>query len=169
MELKTKNLVLRTVTHDDIDEVARMWNFEKGEISLDEAEKAINWMNENHKKNKLYNIFHLCFAVFEENSNKIIGWCGLDGRNNSDNNINIFYLIDKDYRKRGYATECAEKLLEYGFLKMRVTRIDGKCSKENIGSKKILQKIGMNNQIVEEDGSHHYFITFEDYIILTKE
>lgn len=45
MELKLKNLTLRTVTYDDLNEVARMWNFEKGDISLEEAERAINWMN----------------------------------------------------------------------------------------------------------------------------
>lgn len=28
---------------------------------------------------------------------------------------------------------------------MRVSRIDGKCSSENIGSQKVLEKIGMKN------------------------
>src|SRR5690554_3167809 len=135
MEMETENLVLRTVTYDDINEVARMWNFEKGEISLDQAKEAIDWMKENHEKNKKRYIIHICFAIFEKKSDEIIGWCGLDGR--KDNIISIFYLIDKKYRRRGYATECANKLLEYGFLRMEVNRIDGKCNINNIGSKKV--------------------------------
>ena len=44
MELYTKDLPLKTVTADDIDEVARMWEFEKGSISNEEAQGAIDYM-----------------------------------------------------------------------------------------------------------------------------
>ena len=37
MELYTKDLCLRTVNGGDIDEVARMWDFEQGTISAEEA------------------------------------------------------------------------------------------------------------------------------------
>ncbi len=160
MDMFTENLLLRTVTYDDISEVARMWNFEKGEISLDRAKEAIDWMKENHEKNERGKIIHICFAVFEKNSNKIIGWCGLDGRH--ENILNIFYLIDKRYR-RGYATECANIILEYGFTRMEVNRIDGKCKSKNRGSKKVLEKIGMNKIGLDKDGSLHYFITLDSY------
>lgn len=143
MELKTKRLILKTVTYDDLDEVSRMCNFEKGEISVEEAKKAVDWMNGNHERNRLHKIAHICFAIFE-NNDRIIGWCGLDGgygSNKDKNKIEILYSIGKNYRKRGYATECAKKLLEYGFLKMEVSRIDGGCAKDNIGSKKVLERI----------------------------
>ncbi|HEX3007378.1 MAG TPA: hypothetical protein VHO90_07160, partial [Bacteroidales bacterium] len=63
MELHTNDLVLRTVTPGDIEEVARMWDFEKGCISMDEARKAIEYMEKNHLQNKIGFIYHLCFAV----------------------------------------------------------------------------------------------------------
>lgn len=139
-----------------------MWNFEKGYISLEEATKAINWMDENHKQNQLHKIVHVCFAIFENNINRIIGWCGLDGRDN-ENIIHIFYLIDKDFRRLGYATECAKKVLEYGFLKVEVDRVDGGCAKENIGSQKILEKIGMKKIENNKEDSIHYYMTSRDY------
>ena len=37
MELYTRNLVLQTVDDDDIEEVARMWDFDNGVISLEDA------------------------------------------------------------------------------------------------------------------------------------
>ena len=66
MELYTCDLMLKTVTNEDIDEVARMWNFGNGSISLDEAQKAIDYMLSNHKQNRIGNIHHLCFAVYEK-------------------------------------------------------------------------------------------------------
>jgi hypothetical protein len=51
MEIRTGNLILRSVDDSDINEVARMWDFEKGEISLEDAKEAIDWMAENHRKN----------------------------------------------------------------------------------------------------------------------
>jgi hypothetical protein len=66
MELYTNDLSLKTVTGEDINEVARMWNFEKGSISLVEAQKAIDYMGSNHKRNLPGYIHHLCFAVYEK-------------------------------------------------------------------------------------------------------
>lgn len=161
MELETDRLVLRTVTLADIKEVARMWSFEKGEISLAEAKRAIEWMEENHEKNKKGQIVHVCFAIFEKNRDEIIGWCRLDGRH--DHLVSIFYLIDGQYRRRGYATECAGQLLDFGFSVMGVDRIDGKCSSENLGSQKVLEKLGMKNLGVDQDGSLHYCIDLDNY------
>lgn len=164
MEFKLKDLTMRTVTYDDTNEVCRMWDFEKGEISYDEAVNAIEWMNSNHKLNQLHKITHMCFAIFENETNKIIGWCGLDGRNiNTDGKVHIFYIIDRDYRRRGYATECARKILEYGFVNMKLDRIDGSCSNDNISSQKVMERIGMQRIEDDEDNSHNYFMTINDY------
>lgn len=167
MVIKTEDLIIRTVSNNDLDEVSRMWNFEKGYISLYEAKKVIEQMETNHRKNHLNYIYHLCFGIFEINSNKIIGWCGLDGTKPDKHNnylIDIFYLVDKEYRNKGYATKCAKKLLELGFVEMQVDKIDGGCVKGNIASQKVLEKIGMKNKTLKDDGSPHYFLTKEEYL-----
>lgn len=162
MQFKLKDITLRTVTLDDLNEVSRMWNFEKGEISENDALKAIEWMSNNHNQNQIHNITHLCFGIFHNETNRIIGWCGLDGRNsNIDNKVNIFYLVDKEFRNRGYATECAFKLLEYGLSHMQLDRIDGACSIDNIGSQKVMERIGMKRG--QDDDGHHYFMTLDYY------
>ena len=118
MEMYTDDLTLRTVTFADIGEVARTWEPEKGRIFLDEAQKVIDGMQENHKKNVPGRIHHLCLAVFEKGQDKIIGWCGLDGT--AAGTLHIFYIIHADHRNRGYATQCARKLLSYAFDEARV-------------------------------------------------
>lgn len=156
LELRTDDLLLRTVVDDDIDEVARMWKFEQGEISSDEAKKAIEYMQNNHKQNRTGFIKHLCFAIFEKGKNSIIGWCGIDG-------TDIFYLIDSAYRNKGYATQCALKLLEYAFEVAKIERVFGGCDKDNISSFKVLTKSGMVIFEIEENGDPRFFIDNDIY------
>lgn len=161
MELYTKDLILRTVTANDIEEVARMWEFPKGRISTDDAQVAIESMQNNHKKNKLGYIYHLCFALFEKGKNNIIGWCGLDGK--TDGKLHIFYLIDAIYRNKGYATQCAAKLLSYAFDEVHVPLVNGGCDKNNIASYKVMERIGMKQNVCEENGDPSFFIDAEIY------
>lgn len=161
MVLLTNDLVLRTVEVSDVEEVARMWEFENGSISRDEALKAIEYMQINHKKNKKGSIYHLCFAVFEKGQHNIIGWCGLDGK--IEGKLHIFYLIDQIVRNRGYATQCAEKLLAYAFDEAHVPFVNGGCNKNNTASYKVMMKIGMNQIGFEANGDPLFFIDEELY------
>lgn len=161
MELYTNDLLLKTVTDQDIEEVARMWNFENGSISMKEAQKAIHYMKKNHKKNRIGSIYHLCFAVFEKGNSTIIGWCGLDGQ--EAGKLNIFYLIDQNFRNKGYATQCAEKLLSYAFQEAQVPFVNGGCAKDNIASYKVMKKIGMVEDGCSESGDPLFYISNEMY------
>ena len=161
MELCSRDLVLRTVTSDDIEEVGRMWEFEKGIISMDDAQKAVEYMQNNHEKNETGYIYHLCFAVFEKGKNTIIGWCGLDGTETGK--LHIFYLIDVRFRNNGYATQCGEKLLSYAFDDLHVPFVNGGCDKNNIASRRVMEKIGMRQIAFEENGDPLFFLSKEMY------
>ncbi len=161
MELYTNDLILKTVTENDIEEVARMWKFENGSISIEEAKKAIDNMQDNHNQNKNGSIYHLCFAVFEKNRDTIIGWCGLDGKNAGK--LHIFYLIDSNYRNKGFATQCAEKLLSYAFDEAHVPFVNGGCDKNNLASYKVMEKIGMIKDGYADNGDPLFYINNEMY------
>jgi len=160
LELLADNLSLKTVIDDDIDEVARMWKFEQGSISLADAKEAIEYMQNNHKQNHVGFIYHLCFAIYEKGKNSIIGWCGLDGKPDPENpdRMEIFYLIDSAYRNKGYATQCALKLLEYAFEVAKISHVFGGCDKENISSFKVLSKSGMSLFEIRDNGDPKFFI-----------
>jgi RimJ/RimL family protein N-acetyltransferase len=161
MELYTSDLILRTVTPNDIEEVARMWAFENGSISMEEARRAIEYMENNHLQNKKGYICHLCFAVFEKGKNKIIGWCGLDG--SATGKLYIFYSMDTDYRNRGFATQSAATLVAYAFEEARVPFINGGCDKDNKASYKVMEKIGMKQDGFEDNGNPMFFMDAELY------
>ena len=163
MELLTNDLILRPVNDKDINEVARMWEWQKGTISTEEAVEAVRYMQDNHKKNKHGYIYHLCLAVFEKGYDKIIGWCGLDGRNPKEKrNIVLFYSIETDYQNKGYATQCVSKLFEYAFGYAGLQYIYGGCYKENIASRNVMEKAGMLLYgFDKEDGGPHFYIDKE--------
>lgn len=162
MELHTASLTLRTVDISDVNEVARMWAWQNGSISADEAKEAVLWMQNNHKKNKPGYIHHLCFAVYEKGSNRIIGWCGLDGQCSPGKTV-LFYSIHSDYQNKGYATQCAGKLLSYAFYEVGIPSITGGCDKNNLASFRVMEKIGMKQNAFEENGDPLFFIDKETY------
>jgi len=165
MKLYTDDLALRTVTDKDLDEVARMWNVEQGSISLPEAKKAIRSMQKNHRRNRPGRIHHLCFAVYEKDKARIIGWCGLDGKCSPGKTV-IFYLIDEAYRGRGYATQCAKELLKHAFETVGLESVHGGCFKENIASYKVQIKAGMVQNAFEENGDPLFYIDKKIYTSL---
>lgn len=114
----------------------------------------------NHAQNRPGWIVHACFGVFENTTGSIIGWCGLDGR--SGKTVDVFYMIDRNYRRSGYASECAKWMLDFGFSQMKIERIDGGCAIDNLASRRILEKIGMR-PVAGATGMLHYFLTRDAY------
>lgn len=162
MELKTKDLILRTVTKNDIAEVARMYEY-SNTISLENAEKAINTMISNYNQNKVGYIKHLCLAVcLKEKPTIIIGWFGLDGEAEMDKVV-IFYIIDEKYRNKGYATQAARTILQYAFEQVHLDYVYGGCDKNNTASFKIMSNIGMRNYGTDDNGNPQFRIDKVNY------
>lgn len=51
MEIRTNDLILRTVTVKDIEEIARMWEYPH-ETTIDKAYEALKYMEDIHSKNR---------------------------------------------------------------------------------------------------------------------
>ena len=162
MKLHTASLLLRTVDDSDINEVARMWDWQNGPISADKAQEAVLWMQGNHKKNRQGYLHHLCLAVYEKGNDRIIGWCGLDGQCSPGQTV-LFYSIHSDYQNKGYATQCAGRLLCYAFDELGISSISGGCDKNNIASFRVMEKIGMEQNAFETNGDPLFFITKERF------
>lgn len=160
MKLHTKDLILRTVSEKDIDEISRMWEY-PNEISKQKAYKALEYINRTHKQNRKKSICHLCLAVcVKDATDTIVGWCGLDGEVEREKTV-LFYIIDENYRNKGYATQCAKALLKYAFEDMEYDVIYGGCDKENFASYRVMQKIGME-QVTYYDNGDPIFVMYRE-------
>lgn len=77
---------------------------------------------------------------------KVIGSCGLVVTDFVTKQAYIGYCFNKSYWGMGFATESAKRILEFGFKKLKLHRIYATCDVNNIGSEKVLQKIGMKKE-----------------------
>ncbi|KAA0965970.1 GNAT family N-acetyltransferase [Sporosarcina sp. ANT_H38] len=83
------------------------------------------------------------FAVFLKGNGKMIGSGEFNIRDYSNKAGEIGYIINPGYWGMGYATEVAKLLIGFGFENLNLHRIYATCDPRNIGSSKVLEKIGM--------------------------
>lgn len=152
MEYKTDSCILRLVTVDDISEVARTWPADHSPLSEAEACDAIAYMQNNAAKNTKGCLRHLCLAVCSvEAPQTIMGWCGLDG-SRSHTEPELFILLDEPYWNHGYGTECVKELLRFATEDFALPSVHGGCDKENVASRRVMEKGGMIQYGMEENG-----------------
>ncbi len=90
------------------------------------------------------------FSVIEQENGKMIGAGEINIRDFRVGEIS--YIIHPDFWRKGIATEVAKLLLQFGFETLNLHRIYATCDPRNIGSSKVLQKIGMIQEgIMRED------------------
>ncbi|MBN1399922.1 MAG: GNAT family N-acetyltransferase [Anaerolineae bacterium] len=58
----------------------------------------------------------------------------------------IGWIIAREHQGRGYATEAARALIDYGFGRMKLHRIVATCNPENAASWRVMQKLGMRRE-----------------------
>ena len=164
VKIETERLVLRTVTMDDVDDVALAWDLDAGPISKEEAVKEVNWMFANHERNAPGKLAHLCLAIISKEAREFIGWCGLDNLDEKRANPVIFYLLKGRHRGQGLATEAAQAVLDHAFGRLALARIDGGAESENIASKRVMEKIGMRYLGPDDDGAHSFTLAREEWL-----
>lgn len=85
-------------------------------------------------------------SVFEKESGNFIGQAGLFhiGYYDEQPDIEIAYRLHKKYWGRGYATELAKALIQWGFQHLSIDKLFGAAHPENIASQKVLTKAGLD-------------------------
>lgn len=81
-------------------------------------------------------------AVIRKDDNAYLGWCGLKYFPETDE-VDLGYRFMKKFWGMGYATESSLVCLEYGFNTLKLPRIIAKAMPDNVGSIKVIQKLGM--------------------------
>lgn len=82
------------------------------------------------------------FALALKPDSRFIGLIGLHEQRPFDR-AELGYWLGKPYWNLGYASEAARRLMRYGFEVLALNRIHASCYAPNIGSARVLQKIGM--------------------------
>ena len=85
-------------------------------------------------------------AVVLQASGRLIGNCGMRMAAAGAHEADIGYELDPAHWGQGYATEAARAVVEWGFAHRGLHRIFSWCIAENLGSARVLEKLGMRQE-----------------------
>ena len=86
------------------------------------------------------------FVVIQKIDGRMIGSGEFNLRDQINKVGEIAYIINPDHWGKGFATEVAQILIEFGFNEFNLHRIYATCDPGNVGSIKVLEKIGMTKE-----------------------
>lgn len=103
---------------------------------------------------------------------RIIGGINLE-RCEEEGSYELGWVMHRDYRGRGYATEAAKALLPIAFDERKAERVRAHCDSRNAASERVMQKLGMlladasGTRVYEKtgvtSGEFMYVITREEW------
>ncbi len=94
-----------------------------------------------------------CFGIFLRDNGKLVGDVSLYHiSRGSLQRCFIGYSLDKQYNGRGYATEAVSLAVEFAFDELKLHRVDAGVMLSNIGSMRVLEKVGFHREGIEQKG-----------------
>ncbi|WP_179377358.1 GNAT family N-acetyltransferase [Winogradskyella wichelsiae] len=147
-KILTDRIKLRLIELSDLDSIHNLHSLPETDEynalgipkNIGETKSIIEpWIAEN----QLPLIKNFTFAIENNESKEFIGILGLKLWSKKHRRGEIWYKIHSDYWRNGYATESVNLILDYGFKTLKLHRIQAGCAVDNIGSLKVLEKVGM--------------------------
>ena len=149
MLLETPHLLLREFEDDDwkaVQEYAAnpaVLRYLPGDPPTEaRVRQTVRWM----KEGKGDNPPHYDFAVVHKFEQHLIGWCSISIRYDELQQGELAYALNPRFWGKGYATEAAHRGLDYGFSELKLHRIFATCRPENVGSWRVLEKVGLRRE-----------------------
>lgn len=150
MKIQTTNLFLRPFLLSDIDDLhvfcsdlSNVEYMDWGPNTLEETQKFLleTTASLEGKSPKEFN-----FAVTLKSSGKVIGSCSIWIRSETHQHGGLGYILSKHVWRKGYGTELTMALLKFGFETLKFHRISATCFPHNLGSKRLLEKVGFKQE-----------------------
>ncbi|UVI32307.1 GNAT family N-acetyltransferase [Paenibacillus spongiae] len=83
------------------------------------------------------------WGIVYKETNMLIGTCGWVYLNETHRRAEIGYALARKHWNRGIITEAVKQVLHLGFHELNLNRIEARCIAENIGSERVMEKVGM--------------------------
>lgn len=159
--IETNRLYLRELIPEDAENLYRL-NLDSdvikftGDSAFESVQSARDFLKDYNSYTK-YGFGR--WAVIRKNDDLFLGWCGLKFSPEVEE-IDIGFRFLKEYWNNGFATEAAQACLDLGFAMHRAERIVGRAMKSNIGSIRVLEKLGLKFES-EFDFKGHVWVKYE--------
>lgn len=156
--LETDRLILRHLERDDLESLSALYgdpeirrHFPEGTLTRDETREELEWFLDGHPDHPELGLW----ATVLKSSGEFIGRCGLlpwtiEGRPE----VEVAYLLAREFWGQGLATEAAEAIVRHAFERLGVTRLICLIDPANEASIRVAERIGMSleKQLEDESG-----------------
>ena len=173
--LETERLIIRELTMDDLESIHTVLNTSFGwETPIEERQRWLQWTVLGYEMFAMLDQPHYGErAVALKETGEIIGAVGivpyLDTFNRvaafhrasnspATAEVGLFWAIAPAHQHNGFAPEAARALMEYLFTHEKLGRIIATTGYENLPSQKVMQKLGMTIQHLEEPQPPDQFV-----------
>ena len=147
--LETPRLILRAVKEEDaqgffeLDSDPEVHRFlgNNPVKHLRESEEVVKSIQKQYRENGIGRL-----AIIDKATEEFVGWSGLKYETVVRAGFPYYdlgYRLKKKFWGKGIATEAALASLEYGFQQRQLEEIYAAADVDNIGSNKVLQKVGL--------------------------
>ncbi|MBC8755094.1 GNAT family N-acetyltransferase [Kordia sp. YSTF-M3] len=148
LEIVTERLTLRLIKSSDLNSVHELHSFPEVDAyntlgiptNISETNKIVQGWIADQQQSEIENYI---FAIEHTSNGEFIGLFGFKLGNKKYKRAEIWYKIHPKFWKKGFATEAVKAILDFGFETLKLHRIEAGCSVHNIGSIKVLEKVGM--------------------------
>ena len=148
MELETERLKMVELSFTDAENIHHLHSLpETNEFNTLEIATTIKtteillkaWL---HLQNTIPRASHI-FCINKIDTNEFVGLIALTLGKTNYKIAEVWYKILPNFWNSGFATEALMEILQFGFSKLALHRIEAGCAIENIASIKVLEKVGM--------------------------
>lgn len=173
-QIETERFVLRQIKQDDskeifhyfsMDEVTKFYDLESF-TNIEQAEELIRRWNQRFENNQ-----GIRWGITLRSESRVIGTCGFHGWAKIHYKAEIGYELTPEYWQQGFMTEVIPKIVEFGFNHLGLNRIEAFVEPENMGSRKVLKKVGFKEEGILKE--HFYwrnrFVDIVIYALLKKD
>ena len=168
--IETNRLILIAISSDEIRNIFE--NLKKSEIKKILGHRSEeDYRKEEFKHKNGYSSFNRRFILFLLNykeSEIIIGRCGLHNWNKEHRRAEIGYnMLEEHFKGKGLMTEAIDAIIDYGFNKMNLNRIEALVGIGNIPSLRLMEKYNFKKEGILRQ---HFYTSdrFEDSIVFSK-
>jgi len=166
--LETERLNMRKLSRFDVHDVYEIrndyqvtkYNIGDAYTSLEQARALIQNIQTEFVERKT-----IRWGITVKPHDKVVGMVGFNYWDIPDHRTAIGFDLRQDHWRKGIMTEAVCAVIQFGFQKMGLNRIEADASIYNVGSITLLQKIGFIQEGIQreqyyEDGNYHDLVLF---------
>ena len=147
--LETERLRLRALRPDDLDdlwayssdpEIDRYTPWERYR-TREEAQADLQRYLDDYSAGNMS-----VWGVEHRAERRLIGICNFSYWRPEHRRAEIGYTIARTHWGNGYATEAGRVLIDFGFTRMHLIRVEAICMPDNLASMRVLERLGMQRE-----------------------